>query len=167
MAISMGYPEKMNPLLYPALKFPWMGRLIGRDPEWDVRYEVVLIHQDANDFKSILGHENAFQSELIYPFEFTQLLAKMAHSYAVAELGLDGFRPFLTDLIRGKTPYRMSHALHWIGSDPTIAPVEASVCNLAWHKFEQIDDLKRPVMVTVRLFPCFPTPTYQVLVGEW
>jgi len=155
------------PLLYPALKFPRMGCLLGRDPDWDVSYDVTML-QNIDEIRGALGNSaNALQSEMIYPFEFAQALAKIAHSYAVAELGLDGFRPFLTDLILGKTPYKVSHALHWIGSEPTIAPVEASVCTLAYEKFDQIDHLKRPVMVKLRIFPCLPTPTYQVLVGEW
>jgi len=34
--------------------------------------------------------------------KFFRFLAKVAHAHAAAELGLDGFRPLLTDLIRGK-----------------------------------------------------------------
>lgn len=35
--------------------------------------------------------------------EFCRLLAKIAHSYAIAELGYRSFKPFLLDIILGKT----------------------------------------------------------------
>ena len=38
------------------------------------------------------------------PIRFARLLAKIAHSFAVAELGLTGFNPFLHNLIRGIPP---------------------------------------------------------------
>jgi hypothetical protein len=50
----------------------------------------------------------------INPDNMQRMLAKMAHSYAIAELGSDVFRPFLPDLILNKRPSR-----NWlVGSKP-------------------------------------------------
>lgn len=38
-----------------------------------------------------------------------RMLAKIAHSYAVAELGIDGFTPFLTNIILGADTGHLSH----------------------------------------------------------
>ena len=48
--------------------------------------------------------------------DFGRMLAKIGHSYAVAELGLDGFKPVLTNIIRGQRPFSLTH---YIGSQVT------------------------------------------------
>jgi hypothetical protein len=42
--------------------------------------------------------------QMFHPEMFCRMLAKLAHSYAIAELGFGGFEPFLPDVILGRTP---------------------------------------------------------------
>ena len=57
-----------------------------------------------------------------FPFDsklFARMLAKIAHSYAMAKLGPHGFRPFLSDLILGKDPI---YPAHFVGSAFGVVP---------------------------------------------
>jgi hypothetical protein len=47
------------------------------------------------------------------------MLAKIAHSYAVAELGIDGFKPFLNKIILGANIHHLSH---YVGGTRVIPP---------------------------------------------
>jgi len=86
------------------------------------------------------------------------MLAKIAHAYAVAELGLDSFTPFLSDIILNKSPMYIGHYVGGLRHD------------------EKGDDLhhieisnfgaKRYVVVEIRLFANRTLPLYVVVVGE-
>ena len=93
---------------------------------------------------------------------FARMLAKIAHSYAVANLGLSGFRPLLPDLILGK-----STAAPWlVGGDasepapdtePALHHVYLQNCLTAGVEY---------VLVAVRLFAFVGMPRYHVVVGR-
>ena len=97
----------------------------------------------------------------------TRTLAKTAHSYAMAELGVDAFAPFLEsivleddfDKIRGECG-------KYVGGAENASPYPTS--NL--HEIGIGGRLVRGrflVVVTVRLFSnVLGTPTYDVVVGE-
>jgi len=55
--------------------------------------------------------------------EFFRLLAKVAHAFAVAELGLDAFDPFLIPLIRDGVT---SNSVQYVGGMPQEEPCRAS-----------------------------------------
>ena len=90
---------------------------------------------------------------------FGRMLAKIAHSYAVAELGLTGFTPLLLDIIKDPDTPFMGHLvgggfesgeqprddLHEISIDPLFLP--------------------RRVVVQIRLFVTSGLPTYWVVAG--
>jgi hypothetical protein len=92
---------------------------------------------------------------------FGRMLAKIAHSFAVAELGLNGFRPLLNDLILGK-PTR--HAAQFVGGVLTPEPKgqernEISISQISgvWRDYH---------VVRLRLFADLEMPTYEIVVGE-
>jgi hypothetical protein len=101
-------------------------------------------------------------------YPFARVLAKIAHTFAVARLGLDSFKPYLPDIILGKD----LNAAYLIGgaappTDPLQIPVDART---AYHEIEltmMAAEGKPPIVVTtVRLFPFTGSPTYWVIVGE-
>lgn len=47
-------------------------------------------------------------------YNFSLTLAKTAHAFVVANLGFDGYEPFLPDVVRGINPYRS----HFVGGWP-------------------------------------------------
>jgi hypothetical protein len=91
-----------------------------------------------------------------------RMLAKIAHSFAVAELGESAFSPLLPKLICDGVPSGMS----LIG------------CSPEWEKISRSPDLhtiglgyqrhmdKTFVVASVRLFASYDSPVYRVVVGE-
>lgn len=92
-----------------------------------------------------------------------RMLAKIAHAKAVAELKLNGFKPYLQNLILGKEP----PSGHYIGCyDDEPIPAEQNLTNrvhLEWHKVRNT----RFVCANIRFFANIGAPTYLVVVGEF
>jgi hypothetical protein len=92
---------------------------------------------------------------------FVRMIAKIAHCWAVHELGLYGFNPLLQDILR--EPNRNSRAiLPYVGCLP-VQPLDSSAHTASCGE-ATIGGLKF-VLVTVRLFGSFGAPTYCVVVG--
>jgi hypothetical protein len=90
--------------------------------------------------------------------EFCQMLAKIAHAFAVAELGVDTFRPFLIPYIVRSD---LSDCDKFIGGREEDEVVSSELHELSLirspdHKF---------VVVRIRLLARLSTPTYFLLVG--
>jgi hypothetical protein len=92
-----------------------------------------------------------------------RLLAKTAHAYAAAELGPDGFKPYLLGIIRGHDSMLLRHL---VGSDVVTLSVGDDL-----HEIELLpsgalgsDNL---AVVRIRLFANYPgMATHYVVVGE-
>jgi hypothetical protein len=142
-------PPDQFPLVYMAFKLPPPAILAGRDPEAQVDYEIWAVH-NPEEFHAVTGGKDkeGFRIGQGTPVEFTRLLAKIAHSYAAAELGLDAFEPILTHYIRNR-PMR---ALEWIGGDMTIPPPRPILHDIRWRiqrmhtkQFVVVGELRRPL----------------------
>lgn len=97
--------------------------------------------------------------ELSTPFEIgclSRTLAKIAHAFACAELGADGFRPFLNEMILG----RDCRYAHFVGNPALSTPPEPDLHSLhLWRRGHL-------VAVTVRLYARLGLMPYLVVVGE-
>jgi hypothetical protein len=93
--------------------------------------------------------------------EFCLMLAKIAHAFAVAELGLDSFSPFLTSMILNTDT---SNSVQYVGG---LANAEPRSNNLHEISFDS-HTCDRPdiVAVRIRLLASLETPTYYVAVGR-
>ncbi len=96
--------------------------------------------------------------------DYGRMLAKIAHAYAVAELGCGNFQPFLVHIIRGIKPYYLPH---FIGSALGKTPPYDDL-----HQIE-IDQgglggigVGSLIVVKIRLFANRDTPTHYVVVGR-
>lgn len=91
--------------------------------------------------------------------EFFRMLAKIAHSYSIAELGLDAFTPSLIPLIRDG---ELSNSIQHIGGLSKAEPASRAV-----HEISHLEVGARPrlVVVRVRLFAALEAPTYIVSAG--
>jgi hypothetical protein len=96
------------------------------------------------------------------PFILMRMLAKIGHAYAVAQRGLNSFKPYLLDVIAG----RSDDLGNWVGGgldDP------AEAASNQQHEV-QLGPAHRHgrkhLAVTVRLFACYGAPRYHVIVGE-
>jgi hypothetical protein len=103
----------------------------------------------------------------IEPGLYARVLAKIAHGYAVAEVGIDGFHHALPSLILGKS----DDFCHLVGSKPDIPPENTAgpIFDLAWSIIfiGKGPFSKKPYLaIEVRLFPFFKSPEYQIIAGE-
>jgi hypothetical protein len=92
-----------------------------------------------------------------------RMLAKIAHSYAVAELGIEGFTPFLTNIILGVETRYLSH---FIGGTREIPSASSDVYEVNLSTIERTGH--RPLfMVAIRLLSDVQgMPEYRVVVGQ-
>jgi hypothetical protein len=93
---------------------------------------------------------------------FTRMLAKIAHAYATAELGVNGFKPLTTDYIRGKS----TDGPHFIGGDLSGSIWDGRAWHMCqWYRRRSVSGRKLFV-VDVQLFAPLNAPVYHVVVGE-
>lgn len=97
---------------------------------------------------------------------FCQMLAKIAHGYAVAEFGLNAFNPFLRELILlrfQKNQYCVDVADYVGGDTQPYAPSKA--LHVLGHELVQANG-NQYLLVSIRLFSLLGAPVYKVIVGE-
>lgn len=108
------------------------------------------------------GIYNKFSPDL-----FCRMIAKIAHSYAVAECGLDTFIPFLPRIILGES--RMISYYVGGASEP-ILPVQPGIMVPLTHELNPrglaSPDGDKVVSVLVHLFSSLGAPMYEVIVGR-
>ena len=93
---------------------------------------------------------------------FARLLAKIGHAYAVAQLGINGFKPLLPDLILGKS----TEASWLVGGDASGIPLLDEEGLHSIHLQNCLHDGVKYVLVAIRLFAFAGMPRYHVVVGE-
>jgi len=91
--------------------------------------------------------------------EFCQMLAKIAYSYAVGELGYGSFEPYL---LPGILKSELSDCDSYIGSLEKDEPPSASLHELSLGESMRSNQ----IVVRVRLLSKLGTPTYFVVVGR-
>ncbi len=91
--------------------------------------------------------------------EFCQLLAKIAYSYAVAELGYGSFEPYL---LPGILRAELADCDSYVGSLDKDESPSASLHELSLGETTRSDK----IVVRVRLLSKLGTPTYFVVVGR-
>jgi hypothetical protein len=99
---------------------------------------------------------------------FLRMIAKIAHCFAVWNIGIDNFQPFLTDFILGKSE---DNVFYYIGGYPDPPPnTNTTHIHLEYLKvnFDPAakDEEVKNVLVTVRLFGDIGAPPYFVVVGK-
>ena len=88
--------------------------------------------------------------------------AKTAHCATVAKLGLDGFQPYLTDIILGRSscsPWFYAGVDPYPDNDGNVAPMEVSSINDG-------QDYAGTILVKIRLFTDLHAPPYVVVSGK-
>ncbi|MGA8614371.1 MAG: hypothetical protein WB760_22395 [Xanthobacteraceae bacterium] len=94
---------------------------------------------------------------------FGRFIAKIAHSFAAAEIGIGNFIPFLTRAIRGQRPMYLSQ---YIGGHVPNFPIEPTnqVHKLEIYRFNS-DSHPYVLVARVQLLAAHGFPTYDVVVG--
>lgn len=107
---------------------------------------------------------------------YARLLAKIGHAYAAAECGIDNFKPYLTDLIRGISP---NYPAFFVGCKLAETPPQGKIPPAGKERHEiELESayLQRHVgaplersnylIVRIRLFSELGAPVYYVVAGE-
>jgi HNH endonuclease len=148
-------------------KFKPANALAGFPAEFDTSTHhwapvAIASKKELNSFKETHDWDGKI-SVRMRPIEFARMLAKIAHSYAVAELGYGSFRPMVVDLILGK----MDNISYAVGGDwESEPPVKDGRHLLSIHYLIDVDRKRAWIVADIRLFSSIGTPTYHVVVGE-
>lgn len=109
---------------------------------------------------NMLGAKEVMPTATVHTETFCLMLAKIAHSFVVAEVGLRRFRPFLNEIIRFRD---LSNRAYVIGG--------GKGDELASEKLHELS-LEAPnksnpdlIVVRIRVLAAFGTPTYFVAAG--
>jgi hypothetical protein len=94
--------------------------------------------------------------------DYGRMLAKVAHAYAVAELGLGNFRPLLLGIIRNVPPLNLTYYVGSAMSKPD-PPTDLHEIGFASSNMIGGDEL---IIVKIRLFANLQGQTHYVVVGE-
>src|SRR5262245_24432490 len=147
------------PLFYYAFEFQVPAIVDNRSSHLDGHRGFLLWDEEA--CKQYLPRDRGIRLGPGDWVAFSKLLAKIAHAYAVAELGIGSFTPALTWAIRDKMDIRLPY---WVGGVSEPAPATTAL-----HEIE----LRRRVIAgrhyasaVMRLFASLGTPRYEVIVGE-
>jgi len=141
--------------------------LMGIRPTGNFAGKVVLrpTSSDMHDRTKRLGGNSVNLTRGFSAFTFGMALAKIGHSFAAAELGVDGFKPCLNDMLRNIPPFILAH---YVGSLP---PEETPPDSAERHEigFEEPYiryDGQEFIRVRIRLFGDQGMPVHQVVVGQ-
>src|SRR5713101_4559866 len=127
--------------------FPPPGILSGLPPAttWQPRAWYCINHEEVR--KTVQKHSGTgLAIGPIKTLAFAQMLAKIAHSYAVAQMGLDTFNPLLLDLIFGRTTV----VTHLVGGDLKVPPPASWLHHLDLHR-EHLAEGRKFVVADIRL----------------
>lgn len=101
-----------------------------------------------------------------HPDLFQKMLAKIAHAYAVAELGIDNFTPLLPKAIIGREPWQPGY---YVGGYPSEMPRSEYMSEIGFADFPSPDfpspDGTPFKVVKIRLFGDMGAPVYFIAVG--
>lgn len=156
-------------LTHTGWRAPPAGILTGRKPADQIEgrpwayYDRVKVDLVMKEIAAETGHTGpiAFKVGDVHEGALLRFIAKTAHAFAVAKLGLEAFRPLLADVILGYS----SRLTHFIGGSDRPEPAgDTNAFEMRCGEYAA-DDTKY-VVVWLRLFGLLGGPAYVVAVGE-
>jgi hypothetical protein len=160
-------PADIHPSTIVLPRFAMPDLLSGRTPDGNFRFTYTTWMREStafDAFKKAKGAKFAEVESSIKPQQFSRALAKIAHSYAVARLGLDGFAPLLLDLIHARD---VTNAPELVGSELETPPPAIGVV----HELSLVPHPEY-VVVRIRMFSSSSIegkhgmPVYLVVAGR-
>jgi hypothetical protein len=153
-------PPTEFPLIFYTFVFTTPGILIGRDPSASVPYDAWGKVNEEDFRKQAPGHGEGFRAGPEIPGALARMIAKIAHAYAVAELGEKSFNPLLRGLIRGER----QNPFHLVGGELAVPEATEHFHEIGLEAtcVGNVDYL----IANIRLFAFIGAPQYRVVVGE-
>lgn len=156
--------EKLHPDLYPAFfytfKFHPPSILTGIAHDL-MDHGLFALVDEKTIAQHALGDKQGFRLGPAKVPAFCAMLAKIAHAYAAAELGLGAFHAELTTFIRALAPFNL---FHWIGGEMEPPPATDAFHEIGIRLVRSYGS--DYVVVRLRLFAYLGTPLYDVVVGR-
>jgi hypothetical protein len=155
-------PSEQFPGVCFGFRWPAPGLLRGQPPTENFEGDLVVRYIESEMRVHATPDRRKVKLGAINMLLFARMLAKIAHSYAVANLGLNAFTPLLPDLILGK-----SAVAPWLVGGDTSGSVPATQQDL--HSVYLQNCMTAGVeytLVAVRLFGFVGMPRYHVVVGK-
>jgi hypothetical protein len=152
------------PGTYLVAMLPPPGVLTGAvRSELNPEFQLSLVG-DPNEINKVMssigsGHIS-FGPQLFAWGDFCRTLAKIAHGYLVACIGLNGYLPFLPDLILGRSSY-LSHYIGGLSGNATVTMLSSHL-NLQYVPTSDGVYL----VVNIHLLGAANMPTYQVVAAK-
>jgi hypothetical protein len=146
-------------------KFDQARILSGLPPGLDdLRWTITILdkHDDEMEMQRKYPKWDKAHTFVPYPDRFARFVAKIAYGYFVGEYGIDGFMPFVLNIILG----RSNDYYYTVGGSHDILDGTPG----ATHTFSIAPMVVKRgrilINVGVRLFSSVATPGYHVIVGE-
>jgi hypothetical protein len=152
-------PEQY-PLFYQTFEFPSPGILAGRSSSQDTGYQLWCKIDEVEFRKTGSRDKEGFRLSPGAPEAFCRMLAKIAHSYAAANLRGEQFDPLLDKYIQGESLDRLQLI------DCSGAPTTSKTTLHRISMSKEVIHGEIYVVVAVQLFACLGTPTHLVVVGK-
>lgn len=147
-------------LLLPQLPQPWA--LSGLEPFRPATFDMKFWHfpdrAGLDALQKRLGGKKVNLGLLRHDYLWRQL-AKIAHAYACAELGLDGFQPLLPAMILGK-----DDNFTWLVGGTYDNQPKAEALHVVTLEDWVVDDLTY-IVTNLQLFASLGAPLYRVVTG--
>jgi hypothetical protein len=150
------------PTLCIGFKWPVPAIIFDEVPTNEYKGELFVRcrHDDVTRYASDVA---AFRIGTIGPLNFAKMLAKIAHSYAIAKYGQEAFKPLLTPLILG----RIDFGQYFVGGDASeTLPDQLTILHDVFRMDCRRDNGPDYLGVAVRLFAMMGMPRYHVIVGR-
>jgi hypothetical protein len=163
--VTFNLPIDKHPtfLVSPVLNPP--GMAVGRSHLEPGLAAILLRELNVYDTLTDLGMDTLVLP-ILDTLHFCQMLAKIAHAFSVAELGLDGFIPLVGSFatVEFKEEEDLLGAYNFVGGDGTHYLEGTSLHTLGWGFLESNGVIV--IGVHIRLFSSLGGPVYHVLTGE-
>lgn len=121
-----------------------------------------FIKYNESEMSKYAKSDQAIKIGRVYPGDFARMLAKIAHTYAIAEHGMDSFEPMLTEIILGKD----DRLPFLIGGDETLPTLESEPYLHNIYRQDCAIGGVHHMLVAIRLFAFIGMPRYLVVVGK-
>jgi hypothetical protein len=161
---TLKMPLEDHPGILTMFRFGMPAALLCVNPDDEITGNVVVAPAVSDLNQRIKRAPGGLQFRLgngVSAETFARMLAKIAHAYATATLGIDGFTPFLPPTIIGEPPYRLARI---VGSG-----VIEEQKSKERHEIQltRMKDLRGAdlIMVRIRLFGDRGCPSHYVVAG--
>lgn len=132
----------------------------GNGPQWDVKF--YTDHDAELEMKKKYPEWSGVHRLKMRPFEFARMLAKIAYSYVAAEYGLGFFKPYVLDVIFG----RSDDCFKFVGGKFDILDAIQDGDHITNISILFRSSFQAFLIVEIRLFSQIKSPAYHVVVGE-